>query len=80
MGSLFEKIRYEDKFFDEVTNDTKIEKVRNLVAKLKPLENEILNEPSGRFLIQKNGIVWVGFSVRLALQISDLILGTKLRD
>lgn len=76
MTTLFDKIRYDHKLYSELTDTTSRQEIEELVAKLKPLESEIVNDQNGTITIMESGNVFTdSFDPDLAKKITNLVTG-----
>ncbi|HUC80959.1 MAG TPA: hypothetical protein VMR70_08590 [Flavisolibacter sp.] len=78
MATLFDKIKYDGKRYDELQDPAGRREIEQLAAKLKPLEAEIGNDPKGTITIRKSGNVFSdSFERSLAAKITDIITGRE---
>lgn len=76
MATLYDKIRYDHKTYSELTDPTGRQEIKTLVDKLKPLENDIVNDPKGTITIMKSGNVFSdSFEPGLAEKITKIVTG-----
>lgn len=74
MATLFDKIRYEHKYYFELTDTIGRQEIELLALKLKSLENEIVNDPNGQITIMKSGNIFSdSFEPELSKKISDIV-------
>ena len=78
MATLFDKIKYDHKLYSELTDPMGRQEIEELVAKLKLLENEIVNDPKGTITIMKSGNIFNdSFEPDLAEKISKIVTGRQ---
>ena len=78
MTTLLDKIKYDHKLYSELTDTTGRQKIEELAAKLKPLENEIVKHTDGCISIMTSGNVFTTcFPEDLAGQITKLVAAYK---
>lgn len=76
MVTLYDKIKYNYKTYFELTDPTGRQEIEQLAIKLKPLENDIVNDPKGTITILKSGNVFSdSFDPSLADKISKILSG-----
>ena len=74
MKSLFDVVTYDGNHFTDLKSQDERNELLELVAKLKPLETEIINSEKGKIMLSKAGnIIVEGFSETLKAEISKII-------
>ena len=74
MKSLFDVVTYDANHFTDLKSQDERNELLELIAKLKPLETEILNDEKGEIMLSKAGnIIVEGFSENLKAEISKII-------
>jgi hypothetical protein len=76
MATIFDKISYDHTKYSELKDPTGRQEIEELAEKLKPLENEIVNDPKGQITIMKSGNIFSdSFAPELAKKITAIVTG-----
>ncbi len=74
MKRIFEKIEFEGHSYSELTDDESRSIIEKVVAKLKPLEDQISEDPKGIISVFKSGKAFSSmFETSLATKITKLL-------
>jgi hypothetical protein len=76
MATILDKISYDHTKYSELTDPTGRQEIEVLAERLKPLENEIANDPKGQITIMESGNIFPDFfEPELAKKITAILTG-----